>query len=112
MRIVAGSDHAGLTLKRALLEHLRSRGIAVDDLGFVSSASMLLDPAPEQLPERGLEDYLADVERRVITQALESTRWNRTAAAKALGISFRALRYRLEKLGLDADGQNADAESQ
>ena len=48
-----------------------------------------------------LEQYLADVEKQAIIQALEATRWNRTAAAKKLGISFRALRYRLEKLGLD-----------
>ncbi|WP_371923166.1 helix-turn-helix domain-containing protein [Legionella sp. 27cVA30] len=33
--------------------------------------------------------------------ALEKTRWNRTAAARLLGISFRTLRYRLKKLGLD-----------
>jgi two-component system response regulator PilR (NtrC family) len=34
-------------------------------------------------------------------QALESTRWNKTAAAKKLGITFRALRYKLKKLELD-----------
>ncbi|EAR07706.1 sigma-54-dependent transcriptional regulator [Reinekea blandensis] len=48
-----------------------------------------------------LEDYLMDIERNVVEQALEETRWNRTAAAKKLGITFRALRYRLKKLGLD-----------
>lgn len=48
-----------------------------------------------------LEDYLDSVERERITAALEQTRWNKTAAAKRLGISFRALRYRLEKLGLE-----------
>jgi len=37
----------------------------------------------------------------VITEALEATRWNKTAAAKNLGITFRALRYRLKKLGLE-----------
>jgi two-component system response regulator PilR (NtrC family) len=36
-------------------------------------------------------------------RALEETRWNRTAAAKKLGMSFRSLRYRLKKLGLDTD---------
>ncbi len=41
------------------------------------------------------------IERRVITEALEATRWNKTAAAKNLGITFRALRYRLKKLGLE-----------
>jgi len=48
-----------------------------------------------------LEDYLMDIERNVVEQALEATRWNRTAAAKRLGITFRALRYRLKKLGLE-----------
>ncbi|MEX2321066.1 MAG: sigma-54 dependent transcriptional regulator [Saccharospirillum sp.] len=48
-----------------------------------------------------LDDYLTEIEREVVEQALEQTRWNRTAAAKKLGISFRALRYRLKKLGLD-----------
>lgn len=47
-----------------------------------------------------LEDYLEDIERRVITNALESNRWNKTATAENLGISFRALRYRLKKLDL------------
>ncbi len=48
-----------------------------------------------------LEDYLEDLERRLILQALEETRWNRTAAAQRLGLSFRSMRYRLKKLGID-----------
>ena len=52
-------------------------------------------------PDQPLEAYLGDIEKQAIIKALEETRWNRTAAAKKLGISFRALRYRLEKLGLD-----------
>ncbi len=52
-------------------------------------------------PDQPLEEYLGDIEKQAIVKALEETRWNRTAAAKKLGISFRALRYRLEKLGLD-----------
>ena len=48
-----------------------------------------------------LQDYLDDVERSRIVAALEQTRWNKTKAAKVLGISFRALRYRLQKLGID-----------
>lgn len=50
-----------------------------------------------------LEDYLTDIEKQAILKALEETRWNRTAAAKKLGMSFRSLRYRLKKLGLDQD---------
>jgi len=41
------------------------------------------------------------VERVLITQALENNRWNKTAAAKELGITFRALRYRLKKLEME-----------
>ena len=48
-----------------------------------------------------LEDHLESIERTLITQALESTRWNKTAAAKELGITFRALRYKLKKLEME-----------
>jgi len=46
---------------------------------------------------------LADMERQILCSALEVSRWNKTATAKSLGISFRSLRYRLKKLGLDED---------
>lgn len=48
-----------------------------------------------------LEGYLAETERQILDQALVKHRWNKTATAKALGITFRSLRYRLKKLGLD-----------
>ena len=48
-----------------------------------------------------LEAYLEDVEKKLITETLEATRWNKTAAAKKLGITFRALRYKLKKLELE-----------
>ena len=48
-----------------------------------------------------LEEYLENLERHIIVRALELERWNRTAAAKRLGMSFRSLRYRLQKLGID-----------
>lgn len=50
-----------------------------------------------------LEAHLEDIERQILSSALETSRWNKTATAKALGISFRSLRYRLKKLGLDED---------
>lgn len=58
---------------------------------------------PVAVPEGeiDLEDYLEGLERQAIEKALEATRWNKTAAAKRLGISFRALRYRLKKLGME-----------
>ncbi|MFV8817848.1 sigma-54-dependent transcriptional regulator [Haliea sp. E17] len=48
-----------------------------------------------------LEGYLEDIEKQILSSALEESRWNKTATAKLLGISFRSLRYRLKKLGLD-----------
>jgi two-component system, NtrC family, response regulator PilR len=70
-----------------------------------ANAAVATDDTPTdavQLPPgESLEEFLEKIERRVITHALESTRWNKTAAAKNLGITFRALRYRLKKLGLE-----------
>lgn len=51
--------------------------------------------------EESLDSYLENIEKSVIVDALETTRWNKTAAARNLGITFRALRYKLKKLGLD-----------
>lgn len=48
-----------------------------------------------------LESYMDQVERDAILKALEKTQNNKTAAAKLLGITFRALRYRLKRLGLE-----------
>ncbi|MCO5108898.1 MAG: sigma-54 dependent transcriptional regulator [Burkholderiaceae bacterium] len=53
------------------------------------------DGIPESLP-----DYLDQIERDTIQRALEKTRYNRTAAARLLGITFRALRYRMQRLGI------------
>lgn len=51
--------------------------------------------------EYSLEKHLETIEIKAIEKALEETRWNKTKAAKKLGMSFRSLRYRLKKLGLD-----------
>ncbi|MGV3591009.1 MAG: sigma-54-dependent transcriptional regulator [Gammaproteobacteria bacterium] len=48
-----------------------------------------------------LEKHLEKIEREAIEKALTESRWNRTAAARKLGMSFRSFRYRLKKLGLD-----------
>ena len=50
---------------------------------------------------QSLDDFLQGIEKEAIESALQQTRWNRTAAAQKLGISFRSLRYRLKKLGLE-----------
>ncbi|MHB1273020.1 MAG: sigma-54-dependent transcriptional regulator [Rhodanobacter sp.] len=49
----------------------------------------------------GLDDYISNIERTAIIKALEESRYNKTAAARKLGITFRALRYKLKKLGID-----------
>jgi two-component system response regulator PilR (NtrC family) len=76
----------------------------IDAPGNLDAGDNELDPPPlGTLPEdaESLESYLEDIEKHVIVEALEATRWNKTAAAKKLGITFRALRYKLKKLNLD-----------
>jgi two-component system response regulator PilR (NtrC family) len=58
-------------------------------------------PAAAPAGVDGLGDQLESVERSAIIQALEETRYNRTAAAKQLGLTLRALRYRIQKLGIE-----------
>jgi two-component system response regulator PilR (NtrC family) len=57
--------------------------------------------APALRGEGALGAQLEDIERDAIIKALEKTRYNKTAAAKLLGMSFRALRYRVKKLGIE-----------
>jgi len=58
-------------------------------------------PAVEPAARGALGEQLEDVERAAIIKALEDARYNKTAAAKLLGMSFRALRYRIKKLGIE-----------
>jgi two-component system, NtrC family, response regulator PilR len=66
--------------------------------GFESIRPELKDFDPDK---SSLEDYLESIERQALQKALEEARWNKTAAAKQLGLSFRSLRYRLKKLGME-----------
>jgi len=56
---------------------------------------------PVRADEQSLESFLENIERQEIEKALIATKWNRTASAKRLGMSFRSLRYRLKKLEMD-----------
>ena len=58
-------------------------------------------PAAAASADGGLDDYISNIERTAIVKALEESRYNKTAAARKLGITFRALRYKLKKLGID-----------
>ena len=82
------------TLPKALaadIEELLAKG---KQRGFITQDEVL-----ETFVEP--ENYLEELEKEAIMKALEETRYNKTAAAEKLGISFRALRYRLKKLGID-----------
>ncbi|OGT33710.1 MAG: sigma-54-dependent Fis family transcriptional regulator [Gammaproteobacteria bacterium RBG_16_51_14] len=87
------------------LENILERAMTLCEGDVVAVADLKLPDLREagSLTGEGkaLDSYLDDVEKQTILKALEETRWNKTAAARMLGISFRALRYRLEKLGLD-----------
>jgi two-component system response regulator PilR (NtrC family) len=73
-------------------------------------ATNALPPTPPQATGDSLETYLLGIEKNMIIKALDETHWNRTAAAKKLGMTFRSLRYRLKKLGLDDDSPEEDTD--
>jgi two-component system response regulator PilR (NtrC family) len=91
------------------LENILERAITLSTSGEVRAADIELrsvstagtSPAPNASNAGALGDHLEDIEREAILKALEQTRYNKTAAAKALGMSFRALRYRIKKLGIE-----------
>ena len=68
-----------------------------EDSATPGSAAAMLS-GERNLP---LQEYLDQIEREQILKALELTRFNKTAAAKVLGITFRSLRYRLDRLGIE-----------
>jgi two-component system response regulator PilR (NtrC family) len=76
--------------------------LSKESLGIVPVAAST-NESSEGAPLRGssLINYVEGLEREAIMQALQNTRFNKTAAAKILGITFRALRYKLKKLGID-----------
>jgi two-component system response regulator PilR (NtrC family) len=72
-----------------------------DALAQMRTAAPGNAPETEHATRGALGDQLEDVERAAIVKALEQSRYNKTAAAKLLGMSFRALRYRIKKLGIE-----------
>jgi two-component system response regulator PilR (NtrC family) len=90
------------------LENILERAITLSTGGEISASDIQLRPthgeatAVSNTQSAGaLGDHLEDIERDAIRKALEQTRYNKTAAAKVLGMSFRALRYRIKKLGIE-----------
>lgn len=91
------------------LENILERALALSSGELIHAEDLLLDPseggeahpaAPAAPGGADLQDYLDKVERHAIEEALEKSGGNRTAAARALGVTFRSLRYRLERLGM------------
>ena len=93
------------------LENLLERAVTLCTSGRIGENDLDLQqptaaaaPSPSPSPPPGhmaLGDQIEDVQRQAIIEALEKTRYNKTAAAKLLGLSFRQLRYRIKKLGIE-----------
>lgn len=87
------------------LENILERAVALHEGDMLTEQDFNLSTAIPQLPEVDSYDpvmgSLEEIEKQAITEALEQNKWNRTATAKQLGMSFRSLRYRLKKLELD-----------
>jgi len=89
------------------LENVLERALALTAGGEIQAEDLQLVPtragpeaADDGLVGLPLQERLDTVERKAILDALEQTHYNRTAAAKLLGVTFRALRYRMERLGI------------
>ncbi|HEX6319596.1 MAG TPA: sigma-54 dependent transcriptional regulator [Burkholderiales bacterium] len=87
------------------LENILERALALSGSEEIGAPDLRLAPAAEeQEPSNGageaLPEYLDALERKAILEALGKTGFNRTAAAKLLGITFRQLRYRMQRLGI------------
>jgi two-component system response regulator PilR (NtrC family) len=90
------------------LENILERATALCDGSIIDVGDLYLPQSEGTLPRQvqpedrvPLEDYLGEIERKAIMDALDETRWNRTAAARKLGMTLRSLRYRLAKLGIE-----------
>jgi two-component system response regulator PilR (NtrC family) len=88
------------------LENMLERAVTLCSGGTISAGDLHMRDASDTGTVRAvvagrLGDQVEDVQRQAIVEALEKTRYNKTAAAKLLGLSFRQLRYRIKKLGIE-----------
>lgn len=90
------------------LENMLERASTLCTSGKIQQADLHMqsvapsDASPPFSTSGNLGDQVEDVQRQAIMEALEQTRYNKTAAAKLLGLSFRQLRYRIKKLGIES----------
>ena len=86
------------------LENILERAVTLCTSGVIQPVDLHMRESSETgttAMSGKLGDQVEDVQRQAIVEALEKTRYNKTAAAKLLGLSFRQLRYRIKKLGID-----------
>ena len=88
------------------LENMLERAVTLCTSGTIGADDLQQRTVAEADPsgpvvEGKLGDQMEDIQRQAIVEALEKTRYNKTAAAKLLGLSFRQLRYRIKKLGIE-----------
>ena len=90
------------------LENMLERAVTLCSGGSIGESDLHMRPQsnaetnPALSTNTNLGDQVEDVQRQAIIEALEKTRYNKTAAAKLLGLTFRQLRYRIKKLEIDA----------
>ena len=104
MRVLATYHYPGNVRE---LENMLERALTLCVDGRITAADIQVRQtpvaavAPVDIGEGALDEQVEHIERDAILKALEQTRYNKTAAAKVLGITFRALRYRIKKLGIE-----------
>jgi len=91
-RITAATPSAPATVETDTTVRLNTRKATADE----PFLPRLIPPA-----FNNMDQYIEDIERSILEQALTETRWNKTATAQRLGITFRQLRHKLKKLGME-----------
>ncbi len=110
LRVLQGYDFPGNVRE---LENIIERALALCSDGLITPEDLQIDATANQPVVSGdvsalptgkyvLQDYLDEVERRALLATLTQTYFNRTAAAKLLGLNLRTIRYRMERLGISA----------
>jgi len=109
LRVLQSYDFPGNVRE---LENIIERALALCSDGLITPEDLQIHAVAESIPldvatdlpvgKYVLQDYLDDVERRALLATLTQTYFNRTAAAKLLGLNLRTIRYRMERLGIKA----------